>query len=356
MDILDSYKKTKETTKEHGTPPPKGHTLAEVLQDKHNSHLFGRMLEISGHEDMAQRLLAGKLERDDLELLEEQRLKFSEKVTRSEQVGEILTEKNVLEIARNHPDFAKIINLVGPKKAIKAIQGQLKEMCITDEYRFNMITEPMEAYAGKYKKTNEKVEKMCKDMGITPREYLDAIAIEDPAEKKAALRKLAKGQHNKFQAAWNFVTAKGLRNLRDLREGEYLLESSVAELDMYKDDIGSTLFYSVNGNDNMRNAFSRELLSENAPAGEPESGFADAKKENTGAFNEKEFDKDWEAYKKKMAYDTSTDDEKEYLKDTFIDDQKETQRKRKKKTMGFWASVSSILIDGRINEKRDALA
>lgn len=359
MGILDSFKKNREAGKEQITPPPRGHTLAEILQDKHNSHLFGKMLEMDGHQDLALRLIEGKLERDDINLLEEQRLKFSEKVTQSEKIGRLLTEENVIEIARNHPDFATIINLVGPKKAIKAIQGQLKAMCITEEYRFNAIAGPIETYDsyknGEYKKTNDKVEKLCKDMGITPKEYLDALAIEDPEEKKATLKKLARGQYGKFQTAWNKISGKERKNFRDLKGSETLMESSVAQLDGYRDDIGYTLFYSISGNDDMRNALTRELLSENAPAIETENGFGDAKKETASAFNEREFDRDWEAYKKQMTYDTSTDSEKDYLKDAFIDNKKEAYRKKSVKAKGFWGSIFATLFEGKINSKRDTL-
>ena len=359
MGIIDQFKKTKDATKEQTIPPPQGHTLAEILQDKSNSHLFGRLLERDGHEDLAQKLIEGKLEKEDLELLEEVRLKFSEKITQSERIEALLTEENVVEIARNHPDFAKIINLVGPKKAIKAIRSQLKEICITDEYRFSAIADPIEAHdsykKGAYKETNEKVEKMCRDNNISPQEYLDALTIEDPKEKEKALKKLAKGQHGKFIRACNVVFGKERRNLRDLKDYEALLENSVTELDSYRDDIGSTLFLSISGNDDMRDALSRELVSESAPVAEPKNGFGDAKKETMGAFNEKDFDRNWEAYKARMSYDTSTDSERDYIKDTFVDSQKEAHKKKNAKSKGFWASIFSTFIEGKIDSKRETL-
>ena len=146
MRIIDQFKQSREKKEEQTTPPPKGHTLAEILHDKSMSHLFGRMLETKGQEELAVRLMSGKPGSEDIELLEEERKKFSEKITLSEKTEELLTEENVVEIARNHPDFAKIVNLIGPKKAIKAIRSQLKEICITDEYRFNQIAGPTEAY------------------------------------------------------------------------------------------------------------------------------------------------------------------------------------------------------------------
>ena len=165
--------------------------MAQVLQDKNKSHLFGKLLERDGNQDLAKRITEGKLEESDIAVLEEQRKLFSEKITQSEKIEKMLTKENVIEFARNHPDFEKIVNLVGPEKAVKAIQSQLKDISITDEGRFNIIASAMEARDsyknGDYKKLNDQVEKMCKDNKIRPQEYLDALAIQDPAEKEEAL-------------------------------------------------------------------------------------------------------------------------------------------------------------------------
>ncbi len=360
MGIIDSFRKKKEASQEeeHTTPPPKGHALAEILNDKTNSHLFGTLLDNDGQESLGKRVATGNLEEDDIELLEEYRKKYSEKVIESETIEKLLTEENVIEIARSQPDFAKIINILGPQKAIRAIRSQLREMCFTDGERFSRIAEPIVEYDsyknGEYKKTNDKVEKFCKDNNISIKGYLEALDIEDPKEKEEALKKLA-GEKQEGWKVWNAITLKTARNLKGLQSAEAEMELSIAELDKYKEAVGDMLYTSVSGNKDMRDAFARELLSESAPAVEPKSGFEGGKKEALGAFDENQFNKDWTEYKKKMNYDGSDDDEKDNLKDLFIDDQKKAYRTKNKGHEGFWTSIFGALFEGKIDDKKDTL-
>jgi len=366
MGILDQFRKNKEEGREHTTPPPPGHTVAEILQDKNNSHFFGSLLERDGQGELATRVATGKLEQDDIDLLAEYRTEFSEKIAQSEKIERLLTEENVIEIARNHPDFAKIIDIVGPQKAIKVIRGQLREICFNNEGRFNAIAEPIEALDsfknGEYKKTNNKVEKFCKDNLITQQEYLDALAIEDPVEKEKALKKLSSRTYGGFNKAVNILSlGKWAKDttLQGLKDSETSLEDSVAELDGYKSNIGNVLFLSLSRNGDMRNALSGELLSESVPATESKNGFTDAKSEAV-AFNDAEFSNAWAAFKVEMDYDSFAGDshydrEREEVKDMFIHKQQDMYRKKRVGGGGFWASIFATLFEGKINSKRNTL-
>ncbi len=354
MGILDQFKKSKEK-KEQTTPPPQGHTLAEVLQDKNKSHLFGKLLEEGGNKHLAARLAEGKLEESDIQLLEEQRKIFSEKITQSEKVERLLTKENIIDFARNHPEFEKIINLVGPEKAIKVIQSQLKEISITDEGRFNVIASLMEAYDsnknGEYKEINDKVGKLLKDNKISEKEYLDVLAIVDPDEKEKALKRLSVKTFGGFKKALNYF---GLYEAKDtfesLKESEISLEDSITQLNIHNESIGSALFLSVSGNDDMRKALFGELLNEKAPE-EPKSGFREAKKET---FNESEFGTAWEDKKKATPGYATLGAGQEAVKQAFIDEQKKAY-KEKNEGKGFWHEILSAITEALISSKKDKL-
>lgn len=359
MGIMDSYRKMREEGREHSTPPAKGFTLAEILKDKSSSDLFGKLLKKEGQEELALRVIGGKLEADDIHLLEELRLKFVEKIDQSEKIEKLLTKENIAGIARKHPDFAKVINLLGPEKAIKAIRSQMKGLCITDEDRFNAIAEPVVIYDsyqnGQYKESNDRVEKMCEDMGINQQEYLDALAIKDPDEKEKALKKLAKGKYGKYRAAWNKISGKNREKLGDLKDAELSLENSIDMLDSYKTDIGDALFTTVH-EDDMRDAMSRELISETAaPVAEPKIGLGDAKKETAGDFNQKEFNQDWETLKTNESYDALFADEQDALKERFIDQQQKKYREKSEKRKGAWNYFFAALFERNIKSKKDSL-
>ncbi|OGI60374.1 hypothetical protein A2641_01500 [Candidatus Nomurabacteria bacterium RIFCSPHIGHO2_01_FULL_37_25] len=353
MGIMDDFRKSKEDNKVHTTPPPVGHTVAEILQDKNKSDLFGKLLEKDGQQDLGQRIREGKLEKDDLELLSEYRVEFSKKIAQSERIENLLTEENIIEIARKHPDFAKILDSLTPKKALKVIRNQLKEICFNDEDSFDAIAKPIDIHDsfknGKDKETSDKVDKLLNDNGITSQEYLDTLAIKDPIEKKEAIKQLAKKYGGLW---WNRLNKDLLNNLNTAARS---LEDSYAELDKYKSDIGSILFASVSGNDDMRDALSKELLSESAPvATEKKTGFLDAKKETT--LDEKEFNEDWERYKTSSDYAGKNTLEQDIVKDMFIAEQKTKYEEKNKKNKGFWASIFAAWLEGNINDKRNTLS
>lgn len=369
MILADQYKKEvkdKEAAEEYSESHPQGSTVAKILQDENKSHLFFKLLERDGQVELGARILGKKIEADDIGVLNEYRSEFLEKIAQSEKIEALLTEENMIGIARNNPDFAKIINIITPKQAVKVIQSQLREMIITDENRFNAIAESIRIYEsyknGKYKKISAKVEKFCKDNDITTQEYLDALAIEDPDEKEEALKQLSSRTYGGFKKAVNIISGgKWAKDttLQGLENAESLLEGSVTALDDYQKDIGSALFASVTNNDYMKNALSRELISENASAEakEQKMEFSNIKKEATGVlneFNEDEFAKEWENYKINAHYDEKPDYQ-DIIKDMFIDEQKNLYREKNVKSTGFWASIFSILFGNKIDSKRNAL-
>lgn len=155
MNILDQIRKSREEKKEHTTPPPRGHILKEILQDKSKSILFFELLRKNEEDDLANRIVKNEFIEGDIELLEKQRRIFSEKMTEAEKIEKLLTKENIIEIARNS-DFEMVVNQDTPEGAIKIITSQLKKLSITDEDRFNTIASLMqtkESYRnGEYKK------------------------------------------------------------------------------------------------------------------------------------------------------------------------------------------------------------
>lgn len=357
MGILDSFRKNREEKKEHATPPPQGHTLAQILQDKNKSYLFGQLLERDGNKDLAQRMAEGKLEESDIALLEEKRLIFSEKITQAEKVEKWITKENLIDLARNNPEFGKIINLVGPEKAIKAIQNQLKDISINDENRFNAIISAMEVFEsyknGEYKEINDKVEKFLKDNKITSQEYITILAIENPLEKEKALKKLATKSYGTYDKICNFLSGGEFSRgtFEDLQNSETSLEDSVTKLNTLQADMSSVLSSSLRGNDSMRNALFSELINEKAPE-EHKSGFKEAK---NGTFDkeklDEEMDEDWEKEKRHEGYGAKNPAQKKVIEDRFKEKAK-TYYREKNKGEGFWYDIFSAIMEEFINDKK----
>src|SRR3989344_4589242 len=98
MGFLDTFRVSREQKEEEKKPalPPQGHTLAEILQDKKKSDLFGKLLNQSGDIALAHKIADGKLEESDIAVLEGKRIILSEKMVQSEKVEKFLTAENVV--------------------------------------------------------------------------------------------------------------------------------------------------------------------------------------------------------------------------------------------------------------------
>ncbi len=360
MGILDSVRRNKVEKEEKDAPLVTGPTLDEVMQDPEQFHLFGEMLKASGNESLGERMVAKNLDPDDFAILERQRKIFNKKMESAEKAEKWLTKENIMDLARNHPRFKDFIGVLGPDRAIEAIQSQLKSMSITDEGRFRKLfssIERSESYKNSgYKKIDEDVEKFLKDKNITPQEYLDVLAIKDPTEKGKAIVKLAEKSQGFFKETKKVINwlsrGKWAKNTTfpDLIKNLDLTEISIAQLDKYQKDIGAALFAISNGNDDMRKAMSHALVGEEVKEKSPK-GFQELKRE---AFDEKEYDKEWEKEKKDKKFSSKSSQEQEVIKDAFTQKAKDYY-KDKNDDGSFWAYVFAAFFDKKIEDKKAKL-
>lgn len=358
MGIFDDFEKKRRETQV--IPPPKGHAISDILRDKTNSHLFGKLLEEHGEIDLGRKIYEGRLEEDDIAELSKYREKFSEKIERSETVEKLITKENVIEIARVSTEFAKIMDIVTPEQAVKIIREQLRKKCFEDETTFNIISDSIQQCAdyknGEYRKNEEEIEKMCESMGISTKSYLDAIEIKDPSKKKAALEKLVRGDASSGRNFWNMISRENKKRRNLLTEGESLLKKSIQELDYAREDLGKVLSLSITADDDMRNALAKELLSERTSTeAEKKVPFSEGKEMTT--INEKDFQKDWEEVKTREGYDRAADDtERDLIKDTFLEEQRKKYEKKNAGRQGFWASIFATLLEEKIMDKKATLS
>lgn len=361
MGIFDSFRKKQEAKQEQTTPPPAGHTLAEFLNDKNRSVIFGRLLERNGHEDLALRMARKELEPGDEIILNEQRLILSEKITHAKNIEKNLTKEMIVDFARNNPAFETIVNNLGPEKAAKVIKSQLEEVSVTDPDRFDAIVanmKTMEDYKkGDYKKREDDIIAMCEKNKIDPSDYMEAIGIDNSNERREALRQLAKKKYGWFRSSINFVSRgnfsrKGADKLVKHRSG---IMTSLSELNTHFEAIGSTLHDTVSGNDDMRNAFSYELAGEVNPK-EVRFGFKETKPQT-----EAEIETAWATWKTAqtaatgVVWNTISPTELNNQRDAFVASQKHAYETKNEKNTGFWHSIFSSVLESVLTSKKSNL-
>ena len=364
--LIDQVRKSQQEKKDKAMPIPGGYTLDDIRQDESKSHLFGELLKKAGKQDLAERLAGKKLDAGDIALLEKQRKIFSERITKAEEVEEWVTEENVKDLARNHPNFASVVNLANLEGTIEVIKSQLKEMSIVDETRFNKILGAIKKSeslkGGEYKKVNDEVEKLCKDNNIKPQEYLDALAIEDPREKEKALRELASKMPGKFKKAINWLSggtlAKGgvffvnENTLKDLQSSEKVLKDSLAELDTYQKNVGAALFASINTKDSLMNNALADQLGDGQVTEKQRIGSKEAQKGAFSKSDEDDFNHNWESRKEETDYYNQPSDQQKAIEDLFRDGAKDYYRQKNKGKNGFWHDVFAALTEAFINDKK----
>ena len=81
--VLEAHGKNRrrrgEESGERNAPLPSGHTLAEILNGS-NSHLFGWLLEKDGRRELAERVAMGRLDVNDIHVLNLYIIRLSEKI------------------------------------------------------------------------------------------------------------------------------------------------------------------------------------------------------------------------------------------------------------------------------------
>lgn len=364
MDIIGGLRDKRRTVEEEKTPPKLGFTLTEIMKDSPKSQLFGELLRVNGEEELAQRLAEGNLEEGDISSFEEQRILFTKKMLQVEEVEGILTQEQVIELARRHPDFQNIVNLVGPEKAAKVIKAQLKEMSINDPDRFQPIADSLRAIKefqdGKYKTLNIRVLNYCKNHDIDPRKLTDILAIENEEDRERALQDLVGYKTDGLKwwsGAKNFFSgAKG--RLDYLSQANKDINDASKKLDELHKQSGRVLSSTIIEEDSLRKLLAQEIKGEKQPKVEKKTGFGEANKEKT-EIDEKKLNTDWEAYKDgaNFNFDELNSGEQENLRSLFLEDQREQYAKKKGKEEGggFWDRVFSILFEKNLKSKVENL-
>jgi|GEM_PF-2399236 len=376
MGIVEKMGKSKENEVLTPEDPAvkQGPSLVEVLRGN-NSRYLGEMLKNSEDSEaleLATRMAGGELDEGDISLLEKYRVDFNKRMEAIQQMENSITADNVALFAKGSPEFQKIINLLGPDKAANAIKVEIKNLAFGDQDaqdRFTKIREAvgkMEAFKSdktSFEELEGRMEETYEKYKLSDGEFEGAIQEEDPALRTQKMRELVKGKYGGLQKLGLFFFI-----------GKGKLDRKAAELSGFKDDIdatieermtglqekidsvGKVLAISMDQNQGMRHALSREIIGEQHPDREKNSGFKEIQKElpNIKAANEG-IDKAWIAFKTESGFDSLTDDaEKEAKKKEFLAGYKE-QNKDKFKGEGFWSFIFASMFNALVDKKESEL-
>src|SRR5258708_2069144 len=195
-----------------------GPSLAYILNGP-NSRFFGEMLAMAPDEEpreVAMRMSSGRLEERDLDLLEKYRNEFNKKMQTMETLEAEITPENLGLFAQHSEKFSKIIKLLGPEKAVRAIKSELRNLYFGDEEsreRFAGIQKAIQGLTeykgdkGEFAKIEKEIREKCKANNISEEDFEAAMQIKDVAERREKIEEMIKekyGKVRKFGLAFSF--------------------------------------------------------------------------------------------------------------------------------------------------------
>ncbi len=253
-------------------------TLKDILADKEKSSRFGELLKSSGSQDIAERLLKGKLAEGDLEKLDERRKEFNRKEqevlkeTRDrkelwekarETLGSGLTKEALTQFAGQSKSFDIILKAVGAEGARRTIMSQLEALAMRDPGRLNTILEKFEKFSENSKAKNNpdaEIGKIREKYHVTEDELNDILRNNPDREsrKKALQGKIA--ERMKRIAGVEITMGRSSES----RAEKILKEDEVRTLqEGYKNDlqvVGDAMEAAISKNEEVQEAFMSVLL------------------------------------------------------------------------------------------------
>lgn len=162
-----------------------GPTLREILANKQQQELFGEFLSrgsdqgerndqiVKSDKELAQRLLKGELEQDDIGTLAERRDQFVQVLERSKNLRELLAKENIGEIISTSPELQKIAGLIGPERIREVVTGQIERLSIKNPEQFNLLKTSLDSLIESRrveKQRNVEISALCKKYNVSEKE------------------------------------------------------------------------------------------------------------------------------------------------------------------------------------------
>lgn len=257
-------------------------TLKEILADKEKSSLFGESLKLSGNQDIAERLLKGKLAEGDLEKLDDRRKEFNRQ--QQEHSKEMKDRGNLLKEAREtlrngltvealtqfagkSKQFNMIIKAVGAEGARNIILSQLEALAMRDPGRLKTVLDAFKKFSESSKVKNKpdiEITKICEKYHITEEEFKDILRDNLDRESR---QKALEDKINEKIGWWKRKTPT-LRKSSESKAGEILSQNeNKDELEnlkkSYEKDlqmVGDAMGVAISKNEEVQEAFMSVLL------------------------------------------------------------------------------------------------
>jgi hypothetical protein len=351
--MLERYKSKVEAAAVEEDAPKSAdeRTLNEILKNKEDAALLGKFLARDNKQDLAGRIASASITEADFSELEQYRAMNIQKIEEVQKLDEMLTPEYVQECGARSPEFAKLLKLLGPEKAAKAIKSQLREVVVSDGDRFDTMYASLDKLnqfkSGEMKELEDQIREECERLDLDEKEFADIMALPDTNERKKALRQHARTSYGFFKKAGDFVSFGhwSKADAEKLARNKPEMDEMVEALNNHIKGLGGAMSMLVTENGDVRKAFAREMVDEQAPAKVPEEGFAGIKEDK------RRIDAEWAEFKRTKNFDTLSETQQQIAIDDFKAKVKMEKRAQPAKK-GIWSRLWSAVFDRAIDDKQ----
>ncbi len=351
---LDDYRNVIKEAQARAAGPqkPEGPTLDKTLGNADDSRLLAELLQMDGREDIAEKLFGHtKLEEGDLAEIKDIHNYFTEQMRSAKEIGETLDDETVIALAGQAGFLKDQLDLGGPKKIADVFRKQLRVLSIRDPHRFEDIKQAHERmvsfHDGQYAAVGQRVEEMCAAWGIDEKRFYDVMRNIDPKDRVNALRAELK--------AAGFWFTKGKAKALDKRGlTRRTLNDNLQHMDRLIQQTGALLGASIEENEDLREAFMREVRGEKDPR-KPEASF---KESRADMITERQALEEWDKEKESAAYKALPDAATRQLHlDQWYNQRLERHTKTAEdKGGGLWAEIGISLMNNLFSNARPRFA
>ncbi len=373
MGITEAYQREqeridKEEKAKAGIVEKEPLTVKEILADKEKSDLFVQMLVDTGEEEdeqLADQIAKSEIRQEDHDRLEKQRVAFEKKMDQVETIKKELTVELITDLGKNDQEFKALLGKVTADNMKDVVDSRLNELAISDSTRFEKLLKAIEQKQSdegdSRKKLDDSVKKMCDENGWDETAYAQAMLIKDHSKREEAFSEMVRASWGDGFLGWYrrlfdtmFAGSGSGKDVQTLEAKKNEVGAWLAELENHKKNIGSVLSATIKGNYDMTAALSKAIFGESLKV--ERVGFKDMK--NTFPSDPK-VDQMWEeciqenVSKKHKSWDKFDDDEKDRIRDEFVDGLKKDGKKYSGR--GLWGAIFANLFNPFIDTKKASL-
>ncbi len=358
MSFLETYRAKKTEKKEEVAKAADPHyeeklaaesgpAFSEIYSNPERNRMFGILLAKEGREDLAKKLVQGKLDGLGFEDVEKYRQKFNTIANRAEKIKGQLNAEKIIELAKYSPGLKRIMGK-DVDKLVAVLEKEIEELAYRDEAEFNKILaslENLKTLEEELPKLEKKTQDVIKKYYLRPAEFQAALELP-PAERSAALQKMARDSLSWYDNVMDKYGDRSRGAKAEMESTYRAIEHAMSDLDARMENVGNVIQGIFSNDPVVSEAFTRAITNEKPV---PKKFISVQEAKRLPDLSDEQIDSDWAEYKGKIpGYGKLADVDKQTHQQKFRD-QESKKVDDENVGRGLWAVAFGEFMGGSKN-------